>query len=88
VRLVRWYVAQPELQLEHPSIIGDSMKIALLIVLLTAPLMAQSVIPAGTILPVRLNSSLNSRKIKVGQLITARLMQDVPLEPRAKIQPR
>jgi len=36
-------------------------------------------IPAGTILPVRLNSTLSSAKCKPGQVITARVMQDVPL---------
>jgi hypothetical protein len=44
-----------------------------------AQLWAQSAIPAGTILPVRLNTSLNSRKINPGQMITARVEQDVPL---------
>jgi len=36
-------------------------------------------IPAGTILPVRLNSALSSAKCKPGQVITARVMQDVLL---------
>jgi len=36
-------------------------------------------IPAGTILPVSLNSTLSSAKAKPGQVITARVMQDVPL---------
>ena len=46
---------------------------------------AQIDIPAGTILPVQLNSSLNSRKSKPGQRITARIMQDVPLPSGRKI---
>ncbi len=46
---------------------------------------AQSSIPAGTILPVGLNSSLNSRKLKPGQIIHGRVMQDVPLAPGSKI---
>ena len=45
----------------------------------SAHLFAQITIPPGTILPVALNSSLNSRKARVGQVITARVMQDVPL---------
>jgi hypothetical protein len=49
------------------------------LIILSADLFAQSTIPAGTILPVALNSSLNSRKVKSGQVITARVMQDVPL---------
>jgi hypothetical protein len=40
---------------------------------------AQVSIPNGTILPVRLSGSVSSRKSKPGQVITARVMQDVPL---------
>jgi hypothetical protein len=36
-------------------------------------------IPAGTVLPVQLNSTLKAEKAKPGQSISARLMQDVPL---------
>lgn len=46
---------------------------------------AQNAVPAGTILPVALNSSLNSRKVRLGQVITARVMQDVPLSPGSEI---
>jgi hypothetical protein len=42
-------------------------------------LFAQDDIPAGTILPLELKSSLNSRKMRVGQVLNARVMQDVPL---------
>jgi hypothetical protein len=49
------------------------------LLMFAADLFSQNTIPAGTILPVALNSSLNSRKIKSGQVITARVMQDVPL---------
>lgn len=49
------------------------------LIMFSAHLFAQSTIPPGTILPVALNSSLNSRKARVGQVITARVMQDVPL---------
>jgi hypothetical protein len=49
------------------------------LIVLSVDLFAQNTIPAGTILPVALNSSLNSRKVKPGQVITARVMQDVPL---------
>ncbi len=55
------------------------------LIVFSAPLFAQSTIPAGTVIPVALNSSLNSRKIKPGQVITARVMQDVPLSPKWKI---
>ncbi len=46
---------------------------------LSAGLLAQERIPAGTILPVRLNGSISSAKSKPGQVITARIMQAVPL---------
>jgi hypothetical protein len=67
------------------------MKAALLMILLASllplatGLFAQSTIPAGTILPLQLNKSLNSKKSKPGQVVTARLMQDVPLPSGAKI---
>lgn len=43
------------------------------------------VIPSGTILPIRLNTTLSSLKNKAGQGITGRVMQDVPLPNGAKI---
>ena len=49
---------------------------------------AQDSVPPGTILPVQLNSSINSRKLKIGQTITARMMDEVPLAPHAKIPAR
>jgi len=49
------------------------------LILLAASLFAQNAVPAGTILPVALSSSLNSRKLKPGQIMRARVMQDVPL---------
>ena len=55
------------------------------LLLCSAGLSAQDAIPAGTVLPARLSSSLDSRKSKPGQGITARIMQDVPL-PRGKIR--
>jgi hypothetical protein len=55
-------------------------------VLLGASLLAFAVtsraaesIPPGTIFPVALNSTLSSAKAKLGQIVTARVMQDVPL---------
>jgi hypothetical protein len=55
------------------------------LIILSMDLFAQNTIPAGTIVPVALNSSLNSRKVKPGQVITARVMQDVPLSPGSTI---
>lgn len=42
-------------------------------------------IPVGTVLPAQLNNSLNSIKSKPGQLVTARLMQDLSLSSTRKI---
>jgi len=36
-------------------------------------------IPAGTILPIRLNHGFSSNSTRVGQQLTGRIMQDVPL---------
>jgi hypothetical protein len=46
---------------------------------------AQTSIPPGTVLPLQLNSSINSRKNRPGDRITARIMQDVPLSSGMKI---
>src|SRR5579864_5110182 len=42
-------------------------------------------VPAGTILPVRLNHGFSSRSARDGQPITGRIMQDVPLPSGEKI---
>jgi hypothetical protein len=42
-------------------------------------------IPAGTILPVRLNHALSSKSARPGQEVTGRIMQDVPLPNHEKI---
>lgn len=42
-------------------------------------------VPPGTILPVRLGS-LSSQKAKKGDMIKARIMQDIPLENGAKLR--
>lgn len=55
------------------------------LIVLSMRLFAQDMIPAGTILPVRLNSSLRSNKARTGEQISARVMQDVPLPRGRKI---
>lgn len=57
------------------------MKALVLTILLMLPaaLFAQDSLPAGTILPVRLDTTLSSRESKPGETITARIMQNVPL---------
>jgi hypothetical protein len=56
------------------------------LILFSAQLFAQNAIPAGTILPVGLNTSLKSGKVKPGQIINARVMQDVLLAQGSKIR--
>ncbi len=58
---------------------------ASILLLLAPPLVAQK-IPAGTVIPVMLRTTLDSRKATVGQQITARVMQDVPLVSQARIR--
>lgn len=43
-------------------------------------------VPSGTILPIRLNTTISSAKSKAGEEITGRIMQDVPLPSGAKIR--
>jgi hypothetical protein len=47
---------------------------------------SQSGIPAGTVIPVELNASLSSAKSRVGEKISARVMQDVPLKDGERIR--
>src|SRR5229473_6670559 len=79
--------------LRAATILGLSVSTAMLAVPLTLPsAQAQdtakgaTAIPPGTILPIRLNTSLSSSGAKPGQTITARIMQDVPLANGGKIR--
>lgn len=56
------------------------------LVALSATVAQAQTLPAGTILPVRLNTSISSDKCKPGQRITARVMQSVPLPDHRKIR--
>jgi hypothetical protein len=59
----------------------------LLAALLTCTtLAAQTNIPVGTILPVRLNATLDAKKARPGQVVTAEVMQEIPLERNSKIK--
>ena len=46
-----------------------------------AAMIAQSSVPAGTILPVSLDKGLNVRRARPGQEVRAKVMQDVPGTP-------
>jgi hypothetical protein len=55
------------------------------ILLLATAAFSQEVIPSGTMIPIQLNSSF-SLKTNPGHVITARVMQDVPLSTGATIR--
>jgi len=57
----------------------------LAVLMVAMPLLAQTAIPAGTILPIQLNSSINAKKLKTGTVVTARVMQSIPLSRNRKI---
>jgi len=63
----------------NPTLRNAAFFVSIAFFVLTAGLRADDSIPAGTIIPVMLNSTLSSAKCKPGQIITARVMQDVPL---------
>lgn len=56
------------------------MRFALLALLCLSPfsLPAQTPIPAGTVLPVELDTGLNARKMHADQTVRARVMQNIP----------
>jgi hypothetical protein len=58
----------------------------IVLLMFSAALSAQDAIPSGTILPVQLNHSVRTDKARLGQEISARLMQDVPLPAGGKIR--
>lgn len=49
-----------------------------LLALLPLSLLAQNSIPAGTVLPVQLDTGLNARKLHTDEAIRARIMQNIP----------
>ena len=59
---------------------------ALAVLVFSSTAFAQTSIPPGTVLSAELNSSLSFQKSKPGQLVTARVMQDVPISPGQKIR--
>lgn len=54
--------------------------------ILPSALFANQVPPSGTILPIRLNSTISSAKSHPGQQISGSVMQDVPLDSGARIR--
>jgi hypothetical protein len=60
--------------------------VAIVLLISAARFIAQDAIHSGTILPVQLHQSVKTDKAKLGQVISARLMQDVPLPAGGKIR--
>jgi len=60
---------------------------SLLVILLAVcgSAIAQDFIPAGTVIPLALKRSLNSRKAKIGDLLIGRVMQDIPVSNTDKV---
>ena len=58
--------------------------VAMLLSLMPASLAQQ--VPAGTVMPVMLQTTLNAKKARVGQKIQARVMQDVSLSSETRIR--
>lgn len=54
-------------------------------VALSGAALIHSSIPAGTVLPVTLRGSLSTSRSQPGQVIKARIMQDIPLREEGKI---
>jgi hypothetical protein len=61
------------------------LKVLVPTLLLVPALLAQE-IPAGTVMPVMLQSTLNAKKARIGQTIQARVMQEVPLSAETRIR--
>lgn len=52
---------------------------------MSAPVESSSQLPAGLILPVRLENTFSLKDAQKGQLVEARIMQDVPLPGRGNL---
>lgn len=68
--------------------VGGVRRILIALLAVSSPLWGQEAIPAGTVLPVQLTSTVDSRKCRPGQAVSARVKQDVPLPGRGKIPAR
>jgi hypothetical protein len=64
---------------------GRTIAFLLLLLCAAGGARAGTVVPDSSILPARLETSLSSKNAKIGQVVSARVMQDVPLPGDAKI---
>ena len=62
------------------------LPLALLLISSAGSAFVKISIPAGTVIPVALHGSLSTKKSKVGQVVKARVMQDIPLGEGSKIR--
>jgi hypothetical protein len=63
-----------------------SLAIVGTLLLLACALTAQTAIPAGTVIPVQLNKTIEAAKVKAGDPVTARVAQDVILPSGERIK--
>jgi hypothetical protein len=62
-----------------------SFRLLSAMVLFTACSFGQTALPVGTVLPVRIDTALDSNKATVGQVISGTVIQDVPLASGTKL---
>ena len=62
-----------------------SFFLPLVLFLIPGAVLTQVEVPTGTVLPVTLHGSLSTTKSKPGDVVKARVMQDIPLGERSKI---
>src|ERR1700751_4345452 len=62
------------------------LPLALLLISGVGAALVKISIPAGTVLPVALHGSLSTKKSQVGQVVKARVMQDIPLGEGGKVR--
>jgi hypothetical protein len=65
---------------------GFFLPLALLLISGAGAALVKPSIPAGTVIPVALHGSLSSKKSIPGQLVKARVMQDIPLGEGGKVR--
>ena len=84
-------IVPPSMRRSIADIVSDSdcpmlwLKLAAAF-LCSVTMLAARDVPAGTALPVMLNSTLDAKKDKPGEKIQGKVMQDVPLPSGAKIK--
>ncbi|HMK29634.1 MAG TPA: hypothetical protein VK473_08130 [Terriglobales bacterium] len=65
-----------------------SIRVIIPFLLLVAVAVAQDTIPAGTVIPIMLSSTIDATRSKPGERIAGRIMQDVPLPSGSRLPAR